>query len=302
MRRKNIQGDSLELFLDTICNTFGGILFIALLVIILLQISGKNQLESTPQDTVDEMEYIQVQNEYEQLKEEWEHLSKQIRKIEEMNHKFTQDSLKNEFEKMKKLQKNFKIGMQEKEDLLKKSIKASKETGMISQALDALNKQCRDEEKVKKKKEKILNKEEDKKVRKRTLPQMRPTSKREIAVILRFNRFYLWHRYNKYGTNIGLNTDDFLVLSEDKKIRETLPNITKGIPLDQGDPSPAIKRKLESFSPQNYKLSFLIWPDSYDSWKTVQNAVGNLGFDYTPIPTYNGCLWVDRGGKNRDVQ
>ena len=41
-RRKNDTG-SLDLLLDTICNTFGGILLIALLVIVLLNTTSKTK-------------------------------------------------------------------------------------------------------------------------------------------------------------------------------------------------------------------------------------------------------------------
>ena len=40
MRRRRDQTDGLELFLDTICNTFGGIIFLAILVAILSQTQG----------------------------------------------------------------------------------------------------------------------------------------------------------------------------------------------------------------------------------------------------------------------
>ena len=39
-RRRTRKQDSLELLLDTICNTFGGVLFIAILVVMLLQQTG----------------------------------------------------------------------------------------------------------------------------------------------------------------------------------------------------------------------------------------------------------------------
>ena len=39
-RRQRRVADSLDLLLDTICNTFGGVLFIAMLVMILANLSG----------------------------------------------------------------------------------------------------------------------------------------------------------------------------------------------------------------------------------------------------------------------
>ena len=41
-------GDSLDLLLDTICNTFGGILFIAMLVVILTSQISRDAAPSAP--------------------------------------------------------------------------------------------------------------------------------------------------------------------------------------------------------------------------------------------------------------
>lgn len=46
-RKRNAGGDSLELFLDTICNTFGGVIFLAILVAILSQTKGMIQDNAT---------------------------------------------------------------------------------------------------------------------------------------------------------------------------------------------------------------------------------------------------------------
>ena len=57
MRRRQTQTDSFDLFLDTICNTFGGIIFLAILVAILIQTRSvlqqpdqRDQTTQTPQE------------------------------------------------------------------------------------------------------------------------------------------------------------------------------------------------------------------------------------------------------------
>lgn len=58
MRRRQTQTDSFDLFLDTICNTFGGIIFLAILVAILIQTRSvlqhpeqQDQATQTPQES-----------------------------------------------------------------------------------------------------------------------------------------------------------------------------------------------------------------------------------------------------------
>ncbi|MFG0336148.1 MAG: hypothetical protein ACF8TS_22550, partial [Maioricimonas sp. JB049] len=54
-RARANDGDSLELLLDTICNTFGGIVFIALLVVLMLQ-SSRDRLKARETSSVSEQD------------------------------------------------------------------------------------------------------------------------------------------------------------------------------------------------------------------------------------------------------
>ena len=62
MRRRQTQTDSFDLFLDTICNTFGGIIFLAILVAILIQTkSVLHQPEQKDQTTHTRQEFRELQ-------------------------------------------------------------------------------------------------------------------------------------------------------------------------------------------------------------------------------------------------
>src|SRR4051812_9561577 len=64
-RGTTLEFDSLELLLDTICNTFGGILFLAVLVIILVQRTGQ-RLERHSVDVTGARAESALQNKLEQ--------------------------------------------------------------------------------------------------------------------------------------------------------------------------------------------------------------------------------------------
>jgi DNA repair exonuclease SbcCD ATPase subunit len=59
-RRAAAKLDSLELLLDTLCNTFGGVLFIAMLVVTKLQLSGNETSSSLP--STDDFDISAVQD------------------------------------------------------------------------------------------------------------------------------------------------------------------------------------------------------------------------------------------------
>ncbi|MGH7138338.1 MAG: hypothetical protein ACREHD_21520, partial [Pirellulales bacterium] len=57
---------SLDLLLDTICNTFGGVVFIAILVTLLLQMTGGPQIEAPP-DAAQHEELVALENERDEV-------------------------------------------------------------------------------------------------------------------------------------------------------------------------------------------------------------------------------------------
>ena len=54
MARKNHLPDSLELLLDTMCNTFGAIMFIAISIVVISQLSTKAIKEKAPVEITEE--------------------------------------------------------------------------------------------------------------------------------------------------------------------------------------------------------------------------------------------------------
>jgi len=55
-RRSKPQSSSLDLFLDTICNAFGGIMFLSILISVLLQFRGNDSAVQLDQPTISEAE------------------------------------------------------------------------------------------------------------------------------------------------------------------------------------------------------------------------------------------------------
>ena len=47
------------------------------------------------------------------------------------------------------------------------------------------------------------------------MPVVRSSPKQEIGLILCYGRLYVWHKYGTGNERLGLNTDDFVVVSEE---------------------------------------------------------------------------------------
>jgi len=86
MRRRQPQTDSFDLFLDTICNTFGGIIFLAILVAILIQTrSVLHQPEQKDQTTHTRQEVRELQTRLTAAQSSVERLTSALESMPEIN-------------------------------------------------------------------------------------------------------------------------------------------------------------------------------------------------------------------------
>ena len=68
-RRRRSTVSSLDLFLDTICNAFGGIMFISILISILIQMRGDQSESTSTKDGIGEREARELQRTIEELQQ-----------------------------------------------------------------------------------------------------------------------------------------------------------------------------------------------------------------------------------------
>ncbi len=301
MKRRDLKGDSLELFLDTICNTFGGILFIALLVAILLQSSGRSNIENPQNKPVDKIEYIKAENKLDQLKDNLEHLKSQTDMLARQNKTVASSDKKVLIEQMLKEQKILEEQIETQSRLISENLETNQKINETYKDLQERRKVLNQDKKDFAKENKKLNKETSQKSARQRLPQFRTTTKREVVALVRFGRFYLWHKY-KNGIRVGLNTDDILITEDEREYRLTMPNILRGIDLKAKNAEKLVKEKIEQFETSEFQITIVVWPDSFEEYKVARNVIVDNGFDYSPLPAQEKSFFIDRGGSDREVQ
>jgi vacuolar-type H+-ATPase subunit I/STV1 len=79
--KKHTLPDSLELLLDTMCNTFGGIMFIAIALIVISQFISKAQLELSP-EAIDKANMAKIEKNMEAIRSEILALQKQALELQ----------------------------------------------------------------------------------------------------------------------------------------------------------------------------------------------------------------------------
>lgn len=300
-RRRREQSDSLDLLLDTICNTFGGILFIAILVALLIQLKGDE--ETPPEEPPPRPEEIvAAQSTLEQLRNELQSVARarasQNRLIEQFAPDELQTLLKERNDRNDEL-----LDLQDAQlSLLEANAEISAQNERDRQELSEIAAQLSDlRERVEDLESEL---DEDRQRRQQTVgvPVVRTNlGRREVAVILRYGRLYFWHRYDSRGYQLGLNTDDFVVLADEdgKLLTRALP--TGGLRIANDDATrQLIRQRFRDYDPRQCVIAVITRSDSFAQFRIVRDVLKSMGLDYRLMPTDGPVR--DRGGVGGQFQ
>jgi hypothetical protein len=304
-RASRKKSDSMDLLLDTICNTFGGVLFIAILVVMLVQSSpATSETTQRVQDPVHLEQFSQLTDELSQLADELQRLQDaregQQRTMSALAPEAMQALLADRRDR-EQTTARLRAEQARLESLiaaLGTAIASIQTQSVQSQA--SLEKTLADVERLKRE---LATAKASRVKELRTPIARRPSLTREAAFVLQYGRLYLWHRYDAAGNRQGLNTDDFLVLKRTNDGVETTPRPTRGIPLiDSPQTRAALSEAFRRFRRERHHLTFAVRPDSYAEFQIARNAAIDLGFEYRLMPLEEGGSVRDRGGTGGVVQ
>lgn len=298
-RRNNLNGDSLELLLDTICNTFGGVLFIAILLVVLLQLSPA-MTESVPEESPSPGDTESL----EEARERRQNLADSLQHQLDLLEKVVSPKLQNALGDMTTLQENVSEEQNKLSQLEQSNV--STQQRLAKAAADAATLEQRTEESRRKMAElrETLRLKQAENVETIHSPVERSAfDKSEVGFILRYGRLFLWHRYSSTGERMGLNTEEFLVVDDTSDGLVVRPRPGKGIPVDRSaETRERIASRLRQFSPREKILALVVRPDSFAEYRVVRDVAASLGFQYRLMPCTTDSPVVDRGGRGGFVQ
>jgi hypothetical protein len=313
-RRKNLSQSSLELFLDTICNTFGGILLIAILIAVQIR-DVKNNTESNESPSP---EIIM------QLQEELDRLAADI-KLAAVLRQTIQNTIpkpKNENEKERVIQYNQLSNKQgnsttQKTELTANLLKQKNQNIQLEKQLNFIDteiKSCQDE--IKNLTAQIQNKQNENKKQRQSienlqneidtlnqkiaqkeknqkqhdsnsnarnenfyLPKLHESkTNKSIFLVLRFNRLYAAH-----------SQDDF-IRPEPNQLGT--PKKDRGIVVDISDTSKEqIRKFIQQYNKNDVYMSVIVYGDSADQFYIVRDVLVVLGFEYKLLPSDDAAVW-----------
>ena len=295
MNKRSTQSstDSLELLLDTICNTFGAVLFISMLVAVLVSRSAQKPITPEPvhQTAAD---IADIQAELLQSKERLRILSGKLRQQKQVTSRFASEESMSLAGKIKQQTQDRVALMQQKSEAVK-TITDTRGTAAVLQdelvrqqsSLDshaATNRQLKAE----------LVTQVQQSGRTARIPQVRRTSKSAIVYAIDNDRLH------QVVTTAGtINTNDCQQSNELGGI-VIRPRSGGGIALSSNSPDESIKQHFHDATPNQQFIQLFVSRDSFRSFLHVKDAMVELGLEYEVIITEDNDVRLMLGNSQRE--
>ncbi len=300
MKRRSRGADSLELLLDTLCNTFGGVLFIAMLVVLLLQqTDGQLDRQRTAAALPD---VNRLEADLHLLRAEIDGLRQTAQSQARVaGSALVRDVSRREQEATELRDRLAGLGRDRDRTLLEVT-QTESELARTALAESDLREAIRSLRERQVELEQEL--EQERRRRSRTIgsPRVHSTGKVPVACELRYGRFYIVHRYRD-GEWDGPDLEEYVVIGSESGALVIQANPAAGVPAEPPDSLRArLAGRLSPHPARQHYLDLIVRTDSFEQFHVFREALSGLGYELSILMAAPGDSIVDRGGTGRGVQ
>jgi len=309
-------GNSLELLLDTITNTFGGILFIAILLALLLKSSTQTALDAASQaEVISAVEQAQLESRVADLQQEAETLRRRLATAANPGDSQADESL---LGKLSAAAAAAERAIAQRTEAVQNTLDYQRQTANAAEQIENLEQDRKSVENRLAEAERQLAAAREEAARlveagleidrppgiteiqqTVTLPKLRPSMKSEVGLYVRFDRIFMMHAWRN-GVRLGPNTEQFVIvaLPAGEGTRQIArPKPAAGMPINPATIAADLQRLLQAFPPERFVISMVVFEDSFDVFQLIKAAIVQNGYEYRPIPLRPGESVVDAGGR-----
>ena len=299
-RSKKASAESLELLLDTVTNTFGGILFLAILVAIILQSTSTSpQNEEATESEVDplsEVDLAKTEVRVTALTDRLAVLQSQLKKMPPPKDMPTDGETTRLVEELQAVEEEITQAVVDKAHAEISVANLQQETAEIHDESTSMEDRKKDVEEnnqlvseelgveeeeasqlavaVSEAQERLDSKALEQTV---TLPVLKKTSKSPFTFYVRYGK--LFFPFNEPGAT--LNTDHFFAVGQ-PPVAFCRPE--RGVPLLQSSIDRVVRRELSGFSTSAYYIQILVFDDSFDQFQMIKKVLVGLAYKYRVSP------------------
>lgn len=278
-RRMTEPGDSLELLLDTICNAFGGILFLTILLTMLLRLSHpKREQPAVPESARQEMDDLGSQLEI--ALSELESLERSLAVQAETRARFVDADLEERYralERQRQTQHDLERSVLEANRATAREQQQIDETAAKAEALDHKLEQTKTSVNAAEKK---LDAERQKRTQSVVPPHTRTSRKHELGFVVRYGRVYLERRWDHFHLTSEPNLDDFAVLGEADGFLCITPKPYKGLPIEDSAAFVSqFQSLLSTYHANEWHICLSVWEDSFEKFLVIKKILLARGYE-----------------------
>jgi hypothetical protein len=294
-RRQRVQTSSLDLFLDTICNAFGGIMFISILISILIQMRGDSSETNARQNAITEVTAIDQQSKVKQLQHQVRILSETVTERERLL--FNEDSAESTELLAKKdlLVESLEKIQQDQQRLLDTTAAKTIEIQKSQMELQNLSQRLTDARLAVSERSKELDEALDSVETTTTLPKVASTFKGNLMFAMRYGKLYLITDVDGTGSN-GIHSQHATSVNLGVGVQVRLKQAA-GWGLDSPQDMAALDRVLQKHLSSETFISVAVFSDAHEDFSRFKAKLIQMQYDYDLLPLDNpDTLMIVQGG------
>ena len=271
---------SLETLLDTVCNTLGVVVFIAMLLV--LQINeARPTADEKPASEDASAELIEQQQQLEETRQRIEQLQAAEAQQKRVTARFANFESQQVANRLRQQTRDQTKQVQVKQNLMS-SIATAQQAA--NQAAEQLTRQTQTLEELRPQVaaiEQVLKNEIQIRSRTAKFPEGRQSTRETFSFLLKGGILYRVHLAAPYKTfnskevqKLNSGTVEYLepVMGSGLRINVQTPNITE------------IVKRLNGYSKNDHVLRIFFWPDSFAEFQVLRDALVQESFHYSPEP------------------
>jgi hypothetical protein len=294
-RRQRVQTSSLDLFLDTICNAFGGIMFISILISILIQMRGNSNETTVSQSTITEVTAIDQQAKVKQLQHQVRIHSETVTERERLL--LNEDSAESTelFTKKDLLVESLEKIQQDQQKLLDTTAAKTMEIQKSQMELQNLSQRLTDARLAVSERSKELDEALDSVETTTTLPKVSSTFKGNLMFAMRYGKLYLITDVDGTGSN-GIHSQHATSVNLGVGVQVRLKQAA-GWGLDSPQDMAALDRVLQKHLSSDTFISVAVFSDAHADFSRFKAKLIQMQYDYDLLPLDNpDTLMIVQGG------
>lgn len=269
--------DGLELLLDTICNTFGGVLFIAILVVILLNVTSE-EVAQEPATKDQQTRLRQLQAELDASEGELARLEQAAALRNAIEGEIGSAEIKNLLRQIAQLETRIAHTTKKKNRNLQELANLTQDANRRAEAAKDFQKELRQLKAQQIKVESQLEAEKSKKVTSLGLPKQRLSTKVQAGFMLQGGRL---RTCTKSSGEIDLSE---CLIEEDGGVQYVVPRPATGVALDPtGQDRHPILQRLAPFDAANRYVFVVVYEDSFAHFETMRAVLEEEGYEYNVL-------------------